>query len=153
MMRAAIASRRETAEAAAIAAGRALAGFFRKPLRSRTKRGGSMVTEADHAAEAVVRGHIAGAFPGDSILAEEGGFRLGDPAWCWTLDGLDGTQNFIAGVPFFAVGIAVLADGAPVVAVIHDPMRGETYAAERGRGAWRNGAPIHVKSEPLGPRR
>ena len=151
MNRAAIESRRATAEAAAVAAGRVLAGYFRKPLRMRVKRGGSMVTEADHAAEAVVREHITGAFPGDAILAEEGGFHAGDRSWCWTLDGLDGTQNFIAGVPFFAVGIAVLADGAPVVAVVHDPLRGETYAAEKGRGAWRNGTVIRVKQEPLGP--
>lgn len=151
MNRAAIEGRRATAEAAAVAAGRVLAGFFRKPLRTRLKRGDSMVTEADHAAEAVVREYITGAFPGDSILAEEGGFHAGDRAWCWTLDGLDGTQNFIAGVPFFAVGIAVLADDAPVVAVIHDPLRGETYTAERERGAWRNGVPIRVRNEPLGP--
>ena len=151
MNRAPIESRRATAEAAAIAAGRVLVGFFQKPLRMRMKRGDSMVTEADHAAEAVVREYITGAFPGDSILAEEGGFHAGDRAWCWTLDGLDGTQNFIAGVPFFAVGIAILGDDAPVVAVIHDPLRGETYTAEKGRGAWRNGVAIQVKREPLGP--
>lgn len=151
MMRAAIERRRALAEAAAVAAGRVLAGFFRTPLQSRFKRGDSMVTEADHAAEAVVREHIAGAFPGDSILAEEGGFTAGDPGWCWTVDGLDGTQNFLAGVPFFAVAVAVLAARAPAVAVIHDPLRGETYAAEQGRGAWRNGTPIRVRGEPLGP--
>jgi myo-inositol-1(or 4)-monophosphatase len=151
MMRAGIESRRELAEAAVIAAGQVLTGFFRTPLESRTKRGGSMVTAADHAAEEVLTARIAAAFPEDSILAEEGGFTAGDPGWCWTLDGLDGTQNFLAGVPFFAVAVAVLAERRPVVGVIHDPMRGETYAAEQGRGAWRNGVPIRVRGEPLGP--
>lgn len=143
--------RLRVARKAAVEAGRLLAGYFRGPVESRFKRGDSMVSEADHAAEELLRSRVAKAFPEDSILGEEGGYLAGDPRWCWTLDPLDGTQNFLAGIPFFAVAISVLRDREPVVAVVHDPMRGEVFASVRGRGTRRDGVAIEVNPAAIGP--
>src|SRR5688500_6668181 len=98
-----------------------------------------MVSEADQAAEEASVQRSAAAFPSDLILGAESCLTPGDSGWSWTLDPLDGTQNFVAGVPLFAVAIAVLHDQMPVVSLIHDPIRGEAYTAQRGRGARRNG--------------
>ena len=147
---AALDERLRVAREGALEAGRLLAGYFRRPIRSEYKRGDSIVSEADRAAEELLRARIAAAFPGDSILGEEGGYEPRDPEWCCTLDPLDGTQNFLAGQPLFAVGIAVLHQRDPVAAVVHDPWRGETFAAVRGRGARRDGAPVQVSAAALG---
>jgi myo-inositol-1(or 4)-monophosphatase len=144
-------ARRRVATAAALEAGRALRQYFGKPLESRLKQGGSMVSAADHAAEDILREWVAREFPGDSILAEEGGFVPGDQTWCWTLDGLDGTQNFLAGIPLFAVALAVLMERSPAVAVIHDPVRQVSYTAHKGGGAWCENEPIRVNPHPLDP--
>lgn len=144
--------RLQVARQAAIEAGELLLGLFRKPVASRFKRGDSMVSDADHAAEKLILERITRAFPGDSILAEEGGLvRSGDTGWCWTLDPLDGTQNFLAGVPLFSVAMAVFHGAVPAVALIHDPVRQETYTALKGRGARRDGAALAAVTEPLGP--
>ncbi len=146
-----IEDRLRVAREAVLAAGAVLTDYFRRPLSSRYKREHSMVSDADHAAEEILSQRIVRSFPGDSILAEEGGFRGGDPLWCWTLDPLDGTQNFLAGIPLFAVAVALLKEREPVLAVVHDPLRAETYSAVRGSGAQRNGDGIRVKGDPLGP--
>lgn len=143
--------RLRVARKAAIEAGRLLAGYFRGPIKSHFKRGDSMVSEADHAAEELLRSRIAKAFPEDSILGEEGGYLARDPMWCWTLDPLDGTQNFLAGIPFFAVAISVLREREPVVAIIHDPIRGEVFSAVRGRGTRRDGVAMKVNPASIGP--
>jgi myo-inositol-1(or 4)-monophosphatase len=139
-------ARLQVAREAALEAGRFLAASFRQPVRSHFKRGDSMVSEVDQAAEDLLKARIRAAFPGDSILGEESGYEARDPDWCWTLDPLDGTQNFLAGLPLFVVAVAVLWERQPAVAVIHDPLRGEVYAAVRGRGARRDGVAIAVAS-------
>ncbi len=96
--------RLHVAREAAEEAGRFSLSLFRKPLVSRFKRGDSMVSEADQAAEEAIVKRIARAFPADLILGEEGGLTPGDSGWSWTLDPLDGTQNFLAGVPLLRGG-------------------------------------------------
>ncbi|MGD8394089.1 MAG: inositol monophosphatase [Candidatus Eiseniibacteriota bacterium] len=131
--------------------GRDVAGRFRGTLEMHIKESDSAVTDADRAAEARLRRGIARQFPDDSVLGEEQGLDARDPDWCWTLDPIDGTHNFLAGIPFFAVAIGVVHRGCPIAAVIHEPCRDETYTAARGNGAWRNGTPIRVAPGPLGP--
>ncbi len=143
--------RLQVAREAATEAGEMLVGRFRKPVAARFKRGDSMVSDADHESEALITRQIARAFPGDSILAEEGGFARGESDWCWTLDALDGTQNFLAGVPLFSVAIAAFHAGVPVMALVHDPMRGESYTALKGRGARRDGSALAVNAGALTP--
>ena len=101
-----------------------------------------ITTEVDVAAEGVILDLIRARFPEHAILSEEaGGAEIGR-GYTWVVDPLDGTSNYAHQVPIFAVSIGVLERGKPVVGVIHDPLRGHTFAAERGNGATLDSEPI-----------
>lgn len=117
------------------------------------KQKNDFVTVADRESEERIARSIRARFPGDVFLGEEGGRRggaAGSPeARTWIVDPLDGTANFIAGFPFWCVSVAAREDGRLVAGVIWDPLRGELYSAERGRGAWRNGVRLAVSGRGL----
>jgi myo-inositol-1(or 4)-monophosphatase len=102
----------------------------------------SEVTCTDLSIQATLAEHIAGAFPGHALLAEEdigpaaGLAPPGEARYCWVIDPLDGTRNFARGLPCYATAIGVLEDGVPVAGVIRDHPTRTTYSAARGRGAW-----------------
>jgi myo-inositol-1(or 4)-monophosphatase len=103
------------------------------------------VTETDEAAEALIRDRLQAAFPDHGILGEEAGgddWRTSEPIWL--VDPLDGTNNFAHAFPFVTVSLALRMKGEVHVGVVFDPLRGETFAAGRGTGAWLNGDPLHV---------
>lgn len=101
-----------------------------------------MVTDADRAAELLIISRLLGARPDDGVLAEESGEVEGTSGLRWVIDPLDGTTNFVFGIPHIAVSIACEdADGVRV-AVVYDVMRQECFAAERGGGARLDGEPI-----------
>lgn len=128
----------ELAAAAARAAGRLLAERFADAPRGvgrKADRGG-LVSDADRAAEARILSVILAARPGDAILAEEGGRRAGTGELVWVVDPLDGTDNHLAGGPHWAVSVACLDAAGRLVGAVHDPLRGETFLARRGGGAW-----------------
>jgi myo-inositol-1(or 4)-monophosphatase len=127
-----------TAIATAERAGALIAGRWDQDFEIRHKGAVDLVTEVDLAAEAMVVGALTAAFPGDRILAEEGGLSGGTGGRAWFVDPLDGTTNFSHGVPHFAVSIGLWDDAGPAVGVIHDPIRAWTYWAVRGGGAWRD---------------
>lgn len=105
------------------------------------------VTKIDKAAEKEILYHIQKAYPEHSILAEESGEiapENGDAEYCWVIDPLDGTRNFIQGIPHYAVSIACLHKGKFQHAVIYDPVRNEEFVASRGQGAQLNGRRIRV---------
>jgi len=138
----------ETARRAALGA----AGILRDRLgrvHTVTYKGRiNLVTEADTAAEAAILAAIRADFPNAAILAEESGGpeAAADEDLLWVVDPLDGTTNFTHGYPFFCTSIAVLSRGEPIAAIIHDPTRGETFAAARGRGAFQDGRPMCVSN-------
>lgn len=101
------------------------------------------VTEYDLRSEALIREALHAAFPGDSILGEEGG-ATGGGSGRWLIDPLDGTVNFAHGIPIFAVSLAYSQDGRTQLGVIYDPLRDELFQACAGRGAWLNGTRLHV---------
>ena len=103
-----------------------------------------LVSEVDRSSERLVVGSIRAERPHDAILAEEGTTDRGTSGWRWVIDPLDGTVNYLYGLPPFAVSIAVERDGRPGVAVVVDPAHGETFAAVSEGGATLNGEPIHV---------
>ncbi|WP_049580887.1 inositol monophosphatase family protein [Streptomyces sp. SBT349] len=109
-----------------------------------------IVTEMDLAAEKLITGFLAERRPEDGFLGEEGGVSGGTGGVRWIIDPLDGTVNYLYGLPQWAVSIGAEVDGEVVAAVVAAPMRGETYRAVRGGGAWRlrEGA----EPEPLRPR-
>jgi myo-inositol-1(or 4)-monophosphatase len=95
-----------------------------------------LVTEYDRRAEALIVGAIAERFPGDRVVAEEGGARGPAGGRRWLIDPLDGTTNFSHGLPFFCTSIAVEIDGELAAGVVEAPALGWSFAAERGAGAW-----------------
>jgi myo-inositol-1(or 4)-monophosphatase len=99
-----------------------------------------VVTEMDIAAEKLITDLIAARRPEDGFLGEEGASTKGTSGIRWVIDPLDGTVNYLYGLPTWAVSIAAEQDGETVVAVVAAPMRGETFHAVRGRGAWGTGA-------------
>jgi myo-inositol-1(or 4)-monophosphatase len=104
------------------------------------------VTETDTAADRLIRSRLQDCFPGHRILAEESGGdewrRSGPPIWL--VDPLDGTNNFAHGFPHVGVSLALVEERQPVVGVVYDPLRDETFAATEGGGATLNGESIHV---------
>ncbi|MFB7505477.1 inositol monophosphatase family protein [Streptomyces broussonetiae] len=99
-----------------------------------------VVTEMDIAAEKLITDLIAGRRPDDGFLGEEGASAEGTSGVRWVIDPLDGTVNYLYGLPTWAVSIAAQQDGETVAGVVAAPMRGETYHAVRGGGAWTTGA-------------
>ena len=137
---------------AARAAGDLLAERFGGPARgveSKSSRT-DLVSDADRDAEALILDMIAAGRPGDAIVAEEGGGAdgVGDAALRWVIDPLDGTTNFLWGIPHWSVSIAVSDAEGPRVGVVHDPTRGETFTAVRGAGADLGGRPLWLDDAP-----
>lgn len=134
----------EVAAAAANAAGGILRSNFGGEQKVRFKGEVDLVTEIDEQAERKIGEMLRQAFPAYGMLAEEGGSSPGAGEYRWIVDPLDGTSNYAHGLPIFCVSIALERDGETVLGVVHDPMREETFIAERGGGATLNGRPIRV---------
>jgi myo-inositol-1(or 4)-monophosphatase len=134
----------EVAVVAAEAAGEVLRDSFGQRLDVEYKGEAELLTEADKKAEQKIKEVLQEAFPTYGMLTEESGELEGEGDARWIVDPLDGTTNYVHGVPFFSTSIALERDGEVVVGVVHDPAAEETYAAERGRGATLNGEPIGV---------
>lgn len=107
------------------------------------------VTEVDVAAEHAVCAILRSRHPDHAILGEEGGASGGDAAgeWRWVIDPLDGTTNFIRGIPFFAVAVGLERHGVPVVGVVVDPVRNVEWRAAKGHGAFRGDTRLRVSTE------
>lgn len=132
------------AHAAALAGGRRTLEWFGGRIRAETKSDGTPVTPADRASEREIRRVIRRSFPTHAVEGEEGGVTSGDPRIRWTIDPIDGTQSFIHGVPLYAVLVAVVVEGAPVIGVVHLPALDETIEAAVGGGCRWNGRRAHV---------
>ncbi len=104
------------------------------------------VTAADRAAEELIVDAILAQRPQDGIVGEEGASRVGASGVIWYIDPIDGTTNFIYGIPAYGVSIAAAIDDEIVVGVVTNPVLGEVYSARRGTGAFLNGERILVTS-------
>jgi myo-inositol-1(or 4)-monophosphatase len=105
----------------------------------------NFVTAADHRAEEILHQELAKARPDYGFLGEEGGTREGaDKTHRWIVDPLDGTTNFLHGIPHFAVAIALERNGAIVAGLVYNPANDELFVAERGKGAFLNDKRIRV---------
>ena len=108
------------------------------------------VSEVDKLAEAEIIKELRRAYPDHAILAEESG-AIGKGPLTWMIDPLDGTHNYLRGIPHFSVSIALLEKGVPIHAVVFDPLRDELYTASKGDGAYINDRRMRVsKRENLG---
>jgi myo-inositol-1(or 4)-monophosphatase len=104
-----------------------------------------VVTHADRSTEALVRDRILAARPDDALVGEEGDDRPGTSGVRWIVDPIDGTVNYLYGLPWYAVSIAVEVGGNVAVGVVVNVATGDEYAAVRGAGATRNGQTIGVR--------
>ncbi|MFV2052064.1 inositol monophosphatase family protein [Aliiroseovarius sp. YM-037] len=132
---------------AARKAGRSLTKDFREVenLQVSMKGAGDFVSRADIAAEKIIREELMEARPTYGWLAEEGGEAEGkDPTRRWIVDPLDGTTNFLHGLPHWAVSIALEHKGEIVAGVVFDPAKDEMFFAEKGAGAWMNESRLRV---------
>jgi len=106
-----------------------------------------LVSEADRTSEAAIKGLLEEERPDDGLLAEEGSVQEGASGRRWVIDPLDGTINFLYGLPAWCVSVALEDDGGGLAAVVYDPLRDETFAAERGVGSTVNGQVLRVSGE------
>lgn len=130
-------------------AGDLLVSRFRHPAQEiATKTSPTdLVSKADRDSEALLVALISAERPGDGVLGEEGGVGESSSGYRWVIDPLDGTVNFLFGIPVWSVSIAVEDQDGALVGVVHDPNRSETFTAIRGRGARLNDAPIAVSQQ------
>jgi histidinol-phosphatase len=120
---------------------------FRRDLEITTKPDRTFVTQADTAIERAIRGRIKAAYPDHGLVGEEYGTEDGEAATRWYIDPIDGTHNFIRGVPLFGTLLAVERDGELQAAVLSAPALRERWWARRGGGAWAH------SSDEAAPRR
>jgi len=138
-----------TAIEAVLRAGEVQMAHFGQAMRVEKKGTIDLVTEIDIEVERAFRAMIAERFPDHQVLGEEFGSdedRASVPRFCWVFDPVDGTTNYAHGLPIFCSSLALEVDGEPMVAAVYDPNRKELFTAERGRGAWLNGQPLHVST-------
>ncbi len=113
----------------------------------------SWVTDVDHAVQALILDALAERFPDHAVVAEE---TLAEPdqhadastaTYCWVIDPIDGTRNYVRGFPVFSASVGVLCEGEPVAGVVYDPLTDRVYSATRGGGAYLNGKRIAVREQ------
>jgi len=113
-------------------------------LNVEEKASNDFVTEVDRKAEALIIEALSKTYPDHGFLGEESGSTNPDAEYVWIIDPLDGTTNFIRGIPHYSVSIACLHKGQLLHAVVHDPIKRETFSASRGKGAYVNGRRMRV---------
>lgn len=119
---------------------------FRTGIAVDAKSDSSPVTEADRAAERVMRKYINEAFPEHGILGEEFGTENADAEYVWVLDPIDGTNSFVTGKPLFGTLIALCRNGVPIVGVIDAPAVGERWLGAEGQHTRRNDHPVQTRT-------
>ena len=138
--------RLEVARAAAVDAGVVLQQW-RDRFEVSKKGPRDLVTQADLASQKLVYERLTQAFPQDGFVGEEEEVAAGaDAELCWYVDPLDGTTNYVHGIPFYCVSIGLARGDQPVLGVIHDPVSGVTYSGLQAGGAFRDGSPIRASA-------
>ena len=105
-----------------------------------------LVTDIDRSSEALIVSSLLRARPEDGVQGEEGSSEKGSSGITWIIDPLDGTINYLYGIPVFAVSIAASLEGRSVAGVVHDPMTGEMYSASEGDGAFLDGRRLRIEA-------
>jgi len=132
------------AEEAARAGGRVLLSWVGR-FGVREKGPADLVTEADLASQEAIRAILLGAHPDHAFIGEATSAPVdNETEYCWIVDPLDGTTNYVHQLPHYAVSIALVQRGRPIAAAILDPVHEECFTAARGQGAWLNGQPIRT---------
>jgi len=139
---------RDIAIEAAIKAGEIAKKYFELTTLERAlKDDRSLVTIADKESEEAIVKCILGKFPDHGIVGEEGAAENPDAEYQWVIDPIDGTSNFINGIPIFGASIALAKGGEVILGVIYNPVTDSMYVAEKGKGATYNGKTIQVSEQ------
>jgi myo-inositol-1(or 4)-monophosphatase len=116
-------------------------------VEAEPKADGTPVTDSDLDADALLTDAIRAAFPDHGLLSEERDTVVPGNDWCWVMDPIDGTSNFVAGLPYWCVSVALCFEGEPVLGVIDAPALGRRYVAARGGGAWLGDRRLAVRGQ------
>ena len=138
----------EIATSAAIKAGKIISSYYKSIYEIKEKGYKNPVTTADHKSDECLKNLLIGARPKYGWLSEEtvdNGLRINKKR-VWVVDPLDGTKEFIEGIPNFVVSIGLVENGIPIVGVLHNPITLETFTASKGNGAFLNGNLISCKA-------
>jgi len=136
----------EVAIAAAKEAGEILLAHFGSVRQIKHKSQGNLVTDADILSEKLIIDFLKREYPDFGILSEESNPSASVSGYTWVVDPLDGTNNYTYGIPFFCVNIALVQDEDILLGITYDPMRGELFQAEKGKGAYLNDSPIRISA-------
>lgn len=138
----------EVAQEAAKAAGKVVMSYYEGDYHVKDKTPNNPVTTADFKADALLKKQLKESFPGYGWLSEESKDDLSrlEKEFVWVVDPIDGTKEFITGVPEFVISIGLAQNGQPVLGVLLNPVKGELYAATRGNGAFLNGRKLQVSN-------
>ena len=117
-------------------------GEFEKSIKENDPR--NIVTSVDIAVSDFLIAEITKAFPGHTIYSEEKEAAFEEAEYLWTIDPIDGTQNFSRRIPHFSVVVGLVHKGTPVAGAVYNPITNELYSFKKGSGAFLNGTPIHV---------
>jgi len=129
-------------------AGEILKSNFRKKVSIQTKSLANFVSEVDIAAEHSIVTSIREAYPDHAVFAEESHHEMSSAEHLWVIDPLDGTSNYLHGIPQFAISIGYMLRGRAEAGVIYNPISDDWFYAVRGQGAWHNGVRLSVNQEP-----
>ncbi len=142
------ADRLDAAKAIAREAGTMALDFFKdlSALDIKSKGAQDMVSNADLEVETFVRARLAEAFPEDGIVGEEHGDVASSSGWTWVIDPIDGTANFVAGIPQWCVILACVKDDQTQLGAIYEPCNNEMFWGARGKGAYVNDAKLAIAS-------
>jgi len=113
----------------------------------RAKGRGNIVTAADLASERAIQEILAVEYPDHSVLSEETAATARSEGWTWVVDPLDGTRNYLSGIPMFCINIALCHNGEPLLGMTFEPVRGEEFFALSGAGAFLNERPIRASTK------
>jgi myo-inositol-1(or 4)-monophosphatase len=129
--------------------GDVLRRYFGKLIHPRQKEApSSVVCDADLASEKRILDHLRAGYPDHNFIAEESGRIWRGSEYTWVIDPLDGTSNFVSGIPWFGVQIALLRGPDPILGAMYLPLEDALYFGQTGEGAYRNGKRVRVTAEP-----
>lgn len=137
----------ETAIEAAKKGAEVALGYFETELEHEIKDDKSFVTKADRETEAAILEVLKSKFPNHAFLGEETGETGSKSEYLWVIDPIDGTANFVNGVPVWGVSVALVKNNEPICGVVSNPVMNLLVHAERGKGLWCNGERSHVSAQ------
>ncbi len=137
----------EVAVKAAKQAGEILINSFQFQTETRSKGRGNLVSEVDILSETAMIEILKDEYPDFAFVSEESNHFFPDSGFVWVIDPLDGTNNYVFGIPFFCVNLALVGDKNILLGITYDPLRKELFYAEKGKGTYLNGSPLYVSKK------